>query len=176
VVLFEDETGFSLHPKLGRIWAKRGSRPFVYTRSQHRKRLNIFGWVDLIQGSHGIAKWSNGNPDGFIQVLRKILYRFKEKTIDLWVDNARWHKGARVEEFMMEHTFLHIHYLPPYHPELNYQERLWHVMRYEETTNVYFETISDLDHAVLKDRWSGKFGQVHKWESCSILDVRRKEI
>ena len=24
--------------------------------------------------------------------------------------------------------------------------------------------------------WSGKFGQVHKWESCSIVDVRRKEI
>ena len=71
MVLFEDETGFSLHPKLGRIWAKRGSRPFVYTQSQHQKRLNIFGWVDLIHGSHGIAKWISGNTDGFIQVLRK---------------------------------------------------------------------------------------------------------
>ena len=100
MVLFEDETGFSLHPKLGRIWAKKGSRPFVYTQSQHQKRLNIFGWVDLIPGSHGITKWISGNTDGFIQVLRKIICRFKGKTIDLWVDNARWHKGARVEEFM----------------------------------------------------------------------------
>jgi hypothetical protein len=55
-IFFEDETGFSLHPKLGRIWAKKGSRPFVYTRSQHQKWLNIFGWVDLIRGSHGIMQ------------------------------------------------------------------------------------------------------------------------
>ena len=49
-------------------------------------------------------------------------------------------------------------YLPPYHPELNYQERLWHATRYEETTNVYFETISDLDHAVYRrsQRWKPK--------------------
>jgi transposase len=66
------------------------------------------------------------------------------------VDNARWHKGARVEAFIVEHSSFHIHYLPPYHPELNYQERLWHAMRYEETTIVYFEAISDLDHAVFK--------------------------
>ena len=83
VVLFEDETGFSLHPKLGRIWAKRGSRPFVYTRSHHQKRLNIFGGVDLIHGAHGIMKWISGNTDGFIQMLRKIIYRFKGNTIDL---------------------------------------------------------------------------------------------
>ncbi|HKZ18151.1 MAG TPA: transposase, partial [Geobacteraceae bacterium] len=110
MVLFEDETGFSLHPKLGRIWAKKGSRPFVYTRSQHQKRLNIFGWVDLIQGSHGIMKWISGNTDGFIRMLRKIVYRFKGKTIDLWVDNARWHKGTRVDDFFAEHSFFNIHY------------------------------------------------------------------
>jgi transposase len=126
VFLFEDETGFSLHPKLGRIWANRGSQPFVYTRSQHHKQLNIFGWVDLIQGSHGIMKWVSVNTDGFIQMLRKIVYRFKGRTIDLWVDNARWHIGTRVEAFVAEYSFFHIHYLPAYHPELNYQERIWH--------------------------------------------------
>ena len=158
VVLFEDETGFSLHPKLGRIWVKKGSCPFVYTRSQHQKRLNIFGWVDIIHGSHGIMKWISGDTDGFIQMLRKIVYRFKEKIVDLWVDNARWHKGERVKAFIAERSFFHIHYLPAYHPELNYQERLWHTMRYEETTNVYFETMSDLDQAVFKrsQRWKPK--------------------
>lgn len=103
-------------------------------------------------------KWISGNTDGFIEMLRKIIYRFKGKTIDLWVDNASWHKGTRVEAFIAEYSFFHIHYLPPYHPELNYQERLWHTMRYEETTNVYFETLSDLKHAVFKrsQRWKPK--------------------
>lgn len=93
IVLFEDEAGFSLHPKLGRVWAKKGSKPFVYTRSQHQKRLNIYGWVDPINGLHGIMKWISGNTDGFIQLLRKITYRLKGKTINIWVDNAKWHKG-----------------------------------------------------------------------------------
>jgi transposase len=158
VVLFEDETGFSLHPKLGRVWAKKGSRPFVYTQSQHQKRLNIFGWVDLIHGWHGIMKGVRGDTHGFIQMLRKILFRFKGRIIDLWIDNARWHKGAKVAAFIAEYSFFHLHYLPAYHPELNYQERLWHTMRYEETTNVYFETISDLDQCIFKrsQRWKPK--------------------
>ena len=158
MVLFEDETGFSLHPKLGRIWAKKGSCPFVYTRSHHQKRLNVFGWVDIINGAHGIMKWIRGNTDGFMQVLQKIVYRFQGKIVDIWVDNARWHKGARVEAFIAQYSFVHIHYLPAYHPELNYQERLWHAMRYEETTNVYFETLSDLVCAVFKrsQRWKPK--------------------
>jgi transposase len=122
--------------------------------------------VDLIQGAHGITKWISGNTDGFIQVLRKIVSRFKGKTIDLWAANTRWHKGARVEEFIVELSSFHIHYLPPYHPELNYQERLWHAMRYEETTNVYFETISDLDHS--------DFSPDHSWmTSLGTFRTRR---
>lgn len=158
MVLFEDETGFSLHPKLGRVWAKKGSRPFVYTRSQHQRRLNLFGWVDPLQGQHGIMEWIKGNTDGFLQMLQKIIHRFRGTIIDLWVDNARWHKGARVQAFLMEYSLCHIHYLPPYHPELNYQERLWRTLRYEETTNTYFETISDLHEAVFKrsQRWKPK--------------------
>jgi hypothetical protein len=42
-----------------------------------------------------------------------------------------------------------------YHPELNYQEILWRTMRYEETTNTYFEKLDDLTSSVLKrsQRW-----------------------
>jgi hypothetical protein len=65
-VVFEDETGFSLHPRLGRIWGKKGTKSYIYTRSQHQKRLNLFGWVDPINGFHGVMKWVRGNTDGFL--------------------------------------------------------------------------------------------------------------
>jgi len=158
VILFEDEAGFSLHPKLGRVWVKKGTQPEVDTRSQHQKRLNVFGWVEPINGLHGMLEWVKGNTDGFLEVLQQIKNRFKGKVIDLWVDRASWHRGKRIEAFCMEYSQLRINYLPSYHPELNYQERLWKVMRYEETTNAFFEDIEQLTVSVFKrsQRWKPK--------------------
>jgi transposase len=155
VVLFEDETGFSLHPKLGRVWGKKGTKSYVYTKSQHQKRLNLFGWVDPLNGWHGIMKWVRGNTDGFLKMLTRIVYRFRGRIIDLCVDNASWHKGSRVEQFLAGNPRLKLHYLPPYHPELNFQERLWRLMRYEETSSTYYEAVIHLEVAVFSrsQRW-----------------------
>jgi len=156
MMLFADEAGFCLHPKLGRIWVKKGKQPFVLTKSQHHKRLNIFGWVDPIGGKHGMLSREKGNTDGFIAMLRNILYRYKGIIIDLWVDQARRHKGKRVTEFIFHHSRLVINYIPKYHPELNFQEILWRTMRYEETTNTYYETFEELVMSVFKRSQSWK--------------------
>ncbi len=99
------------------MWVKKGNQPYVDTRSQHQKRLNVFGWVNPVNGLHGMLKWVKGNTDGFLEALRQIKNRFKGKVIDLWVDRASWHRGKRVEAFCMEYSQLQINYLPSYHPE-----------------------------------------------------------
>jgi len=43
VVVFEDETGFSEHPRISRVWARRGQPFRVPTASNHRRRLCL--WV-----------------------------------------------------------------------------------------------------------------------------------
>ena len=78
-MIFADESGFSLHPKLGRVWANRGSRPTVPTTSQHRKRLNLFGWVEPLKGWHALFRWPKGNTDGFLAFLT-YLYQRVHKT------------------------------------------------------------------------------------------------
>lgn len=137
---------------------KKGVQPTVLTRSQHHKRLNVFGWVDPVQGRHGMIKQPKGNTDGFLAMLTCILRRYKRLSIELWVDQARWHKGRRIVEFLICHKRLRLEYIPKYHPELNFQERLWRIMRYEETTNTYYETFEQLDLAVFKrsSRWKPK--------------------
>ncbi len=125
VILFEDESGFSLHPKLGRVWAEKGSQPYVYTRSQHQKRLNLFDWVAPFHVWHGMIKRPKGYTEGFLKLLHYLLVRFKQTLIDLWVDRAKWHRGGRVERFYLAYQQLRIHNLPSYHPELNFQEILW---------------------------------------------------
>jgi transposase len=163
VILFADEAGFSIHPKLGRVWCKRGTQPTVMTRSQHQKRLNVFGWVDPVSGKHGMMRSKRGNTIGFLSFLRNLLCRVAGIRIELWVDNARWHKGKRIQHFCHQHKRLTIEYLPKYHPELNYQERLWKTMRYEETTNTFYEEFDDLSASV--------FSRSRKWKPVKMQSL-----
>lgn len=161
-VLFEDETGFSLHPTTGRAWGKIGQRVVVRTKGSHTKRFNLFGWTSLVSGRHGMMKWIQGNTEGFIALLGKIASRFKDSFVHLWVDRAKWHRGDEVRAFIREHRMIKIHYLPAYHPELNCQEALWRILRYEETTNVYFESMEDLEAAVFRKSQRLRPGRVKK--------------
>ena len=157
MVLFQDESGYGRHPKLGRMWAKRGQRPVVVTRRQRSGRLNLFGWVNPLTGEHGVMKAVQGNTDAFLAQLQMLVTRFQGKIVDLWVDNASWHKGPRVRAFLQPHQhWFHLHYHPPYHPELNPQERFWRRLRYEETTNHYYASAEDWERGVLSrvDSWS----------------------
>ena len=163
MILFSDEAGFCLHPKLGRVWAKKGTQPFVVTKSQHHKRLNVFGWVDPMGGKHGMVRHERGNTDGFLDMLKTILYRYKGIIIYLWVDQARWHKGKRVAHFVSNQSRLIINYIPKYHPELNPQEFLWRTMRYEETTNKYYETFEELINSL--------FRRSQSWKPKKILSL-----
>jgi len=141
-VVFQDETGFTLHPRLGRGWAKKGRRLRIATTSQHRQRLNVSGWVAPLLGRYGMIQTERGDRQGFLQVLGHLYRRLKGHTIWLYVDRARWHKGEPVESFLKAHRRLHLDYLPAYQPALNMQERIWRQVRYEATTNRWFE---DLD-------------------------------
>ena len=169
MVLFQDESGYCRHPKLGRLWAKRGQRPVVSTRSQRAGRLNLFGWVNPLTGEHGVMKAVQGNTEAFLAQLQMLVERFRGKIVDLWVDNASWHKGKRVREFLQPHRrWFHLHYHPPYHPELNPQERIWRRIRYEETTNHYYASAEELERGVLSRvaSWSDE-----KVRSLCHLDV-----
>jgi len=129
---------------------KKGKQPLILTKSQHHKRLNVFGWVNPLAGTHGMVRQEKGNTDGFLAMLKSILLRYQQVVIDLWVDQARWHKGKRITEFLSDYRRLAINYIPKYHPELNPQEMLWRTMRYEETTDTYYETFEELVSSVFK--------------------------
>lgn len=113
----------------------------IPTNSQHHKRLNVFGWVAPLLGRVGMIKSANGNREGFLDCLNNLYRKLKGYTIWLYVDQARWHKGEEIEAFIKTHKRLHIEYLPCYQPALNVQERIWRQIRYEATTNRWFETM-----------------------------------
>ena len=92
------------------MWAKRGQRPVVRTRSQRSGRLNLFGWVNALTGEQGVMKAEQGNTQAFLAQLQQLVERFRGKIVDRWVDNASWHKGPRVREFLAPYQrWFHLH-------------------------------------------------------------------
>ena len=140
----QDETGFTLHPRLGFGWARRGQRLRVATTSQHHTRLNLSGWVAPLLGRYRMIRTEQGNREGFLDMLRDLYRRLRGLQIILYVDGARWHKGAPVREFLRIHPRLQLQYLPAYQPALNMQERIWRRVRYEATTNCWLATLDDI--------------------------------
>jgi len=135
-----------LHPRLGRGWAKKGVRLRIPTNSQHHKRLNIFGWVAPLLGRQAIMRSPKGNREGFLHCLKDLYFKLRGYTIWLYVDQAKWHMGKEIEDFIKTHIRLHLQYLPPYQPALNVQERIWRQIRYEVTTNFWFDNLDTIWH------------------------------
>ena len=147
-MVFEDETGFTLHPRLGRGWARRGQRLRVPTTSQHHTRLNCFGWVAPMLKRWRVLRTARGNQAGFVTCLRQVMRQLRWYTVWLYVDGAPWHRGPEVEAFLHAHPRLHVEYLPRYQPGLNVQERIWRQVRYEATTNQWFTDLGQTWQAV----------------------------
>jgi transposase len=89
-------------------------------------------------------------------VLRHLYRQLRGYTIWLDVDRARWHRGDPIREFLGKHKRLRIVYLPPYQPALNMQERIWRQIRYESTTNRWFDNLDAVWGTVQRtlDSWS----------------------
>jgi hypothetical protein len=125
-----DERGLSLHPKLGRVWARRGTQPRVRTTSRHQKRLSLSGWVDPLFGWHAPFRRPKGNREGFLAFLKYLCHRIKGWKVYFYIDGNPWHKGGEIRDFLAAHPEIEMKYLAPYHREFNVQERVWPLTRY----------------------------------------------
>lgn len=117
----QDEATFGLIPNVVRGWARKGSRPIAQQNYQH-KYTNVFGARTKRTFVFSFTKKKTQRQ--FIAFLKKLLKRWGK--VCLFVDNAPWHRGKRVDEFLTAHrkTF-RIVYFPKYSPELNPVEPCW---------------------------------------------------
>lgn len=141
--VFFDEAGTYLDPTMAAMWALVGHQPQIPTTSR-RRRLNLAGWVAPLEDVWGIQCIERGNTENFLRVLPNILDAFADcSTINVYLDNASWHKSGLVREFLQQNPKMIFHYLPKYSPELNVQERMWRYMRAKKTHCRRFETYEE---------------------------------
>ena len=130
-VWFQDEARFGQQGTLTAVWAIKGSRPTV-VRQNGRKSIWVFAAVEPATG------WSLAMPfrdvntatmQAFLDAAASKLHRREHAVMIL--DGAGWHSAHKLR-WPRRITPL---FLPPYSPELNPVERLWHWLREQHWSN-----------------------------------------
>lgn len=117
----EDEATFGLIPRLGRGWARRGSRKVVLVESRHQSR-QIFAARSVRSFVFRFCR--RKRQKDFLAFLEMLHRRWRK--VLLFIDNVSAHHGRKVEAYVRRHRkTLRLEFFPAYSPELNPVEPCW---------------------------------------------------
>ena len=112
------------------------ARRFVLTFSG-RMRYNVLGAMDYVTKEVlTITNESYITATEVCEILRKISTEYTGKIVHLVLDNARYQK-CKVVMDLAEELGIHLHYIPPYSPNLNLIERFWKFVKGELRSKYY---------------------------------------
>lgn len=139
-ILFIDGVHPTMQTKMSSGWIKKGTEKEIPTTAS-RTRMNIMGAVNLNDMTVITEEYDKSiNGQSIIDFFNLIKEKYPLKSaIHIILDQAGYHKSFVVRE----HAFrlgIHLHYLPPYSPNLNAIERMWKVMNEVARNNVFFDT------------------------------------
>ena len=148
IVVHEDEATFRQTPTLHQTWAVCNSQPRIPTKGQ-RNSQKILGGVCPATGQFAYRRQTEYfNAETYTAFLDDTLlpafYR-RGHRVYLVQDNASYHKKPEVYAwFSANRKRVEVFLLPPYSPEFNAVERMWHRVRHEAPHNHYFDTPEEL--------------------------------
>lgn len=152
VVLYADEVDLHLNPKMGRDWMLPGTQRLVMTPGKNEKHYLAGAYDPIRQEFVGVdgdrkATWL------FLNLLQARWFAYRwARVIHVILDNYIIHKTARVQQLLRQMgAKIRLHFLPPYCPNDNRIERLWHGLHANVTRNHRHPTMRALLDAVL--RW-----------------------
>ena len=148
-VYFQDEARFGQHGSITRVWARKGSRPRVVRQTEY-EYLWVIGAVFPETGrAEGLL-----SPRLNVAVVNVFLDEFSqslpenEHAVMIW-DGAGFHTSKKV---IAPDNVTPI-VLPPYSPELNPIENLWHYLKSHYWSNQTYASYESLEKATLS-AWS----------------------
>jgi transposase len=176
-VWFWDESGFSLRVIRRKNWCKKGTRK--NQRGDRKKgRINVMGGVRYSDKKRWVDFIPTGNSVNFYLVLQTFYGDLKQEWIELGnlakdfqekgckivliLDNASFHKKEEVlQKIVKEMPNLIVEFLPPYSPDYNLVELVWHSAK-EYISNRLFESVEKLE--LLLNTLLNEGGLIIKWD------------
>jgi len=157
-----------VHPQHNTIasygWIKRGKTKQLKTNNG-RKRTNINGALNLKTKEVLYVEDERINSQTMIVLLQLILEKQKEGKIHIILDNARYYHSQLVKDFLTKNKRICLHFLPPYSPNLNIIERLWHILKKMVVYNKFYLKFQDFSKAV-NDFFENKVWLNEEFENC----------
>lgn len=158
VILFGDGVHPSHNIHATKAWIRRGEQKRIPTNTG-RKRLNINGALNIEKMGTVVHYAETLNAQTTIELFDKIQETYSDKKkIHLIIDNARYYKNKELQAYLRKRKCrIKIHWLPPYSPNLNFIERLWHYLKkyiigtkrrqtfkaFEADIHAFFDNFSD---------------------------------
>lgn len=141
VVLAGDEMIMSTQTTFQKIWLPANSFPKIDV-SNKRAFRSIYGFLNVKNGVAHAFKTERQNSAITIKVLEQLCQKYPGKKIVLLWDNAPWHRGTEVREWLNKKKYnIYLIAFPRYAPELNPQEHVWKEGRAQVTHNKFIEHI-----------------------------------
>ena len=141
ILLVEDEMIVTSQTTTQKIWLPEGVTPKIECANT-RTRRSFYGFLNIKTGEQFAFKSEKQNSETTAKILKKVIKLYPNKKVVLFWDNAPWHRGEAMRDFLATcKNFLIINF-PPYAPEENPQEHVWKAARAHVTHNKF---VSDID-------------------------------
>ena len=159
VLAYADEVGFVQAHPLRSAWTPRGSKYRHLIQARRGKRLNVLGAL-LSSGELFCTRlWQTWTADLFVGWLG-LLKAHVGSALTVIIDNAPIHTAKKILPFieLLKSQGVTLYFLPPYSPELNRIERLWHKIKHTwmDLKCRTAETL-EADLAHILDNFGGKY-------------------
>jgi transposase len=145
-IYFQDEARFGQQGTTTRVWAKTGSRPTAVRQTAYQYVWVVAAVCPETGHSSGLItpRLDTRYINAFLQQLSQDLAP-DEQAVMLW-DGAGFHRG---KELQLPANISPLH-IPPYSPELNPIENLWHYLKSHHWSNRAYGDVDELETAVMQ--------------------------
>lgn len=150
-ILFLDESCVQSRPNVRRTWAPAGARPVMRVKEGKRNKLSLVSAVSMEAELYFRIHTENITGREIIGFLTYLLKEIDGDIVLLW-DNGGPHRRVDVKQFLYDNRErLYTRRFPAYAPELNPDEQIWNVLKYQRLANWCPDTVEEMKHTVSRE-------------------------
>jgi putative transposase len=158
-------------PLVRRTWSPCGQTPLLYQKTRFHKKVSAIAALCVVPSRRRLHLFfrlhphANINAESVESFLKNLLKELQGHIVIVW-DRFMPHRSEKIALLANENPRLHIHFLPPYAPELNPVESIWGYTKMNPMANM---AVMDLNTLACNTRRSIRSIQMKQPLLCSFL-------